>query len=321
MKCIATFLLVVAAGCTHGTTSDRHSSYANQISPGMTADDVKEILGEPLRNKAMEGPGRLVHDKDTPVFDSSGNVIDHLTRYLPGDPVLHFSVGRSNLKVTLDEDMLVKRVDEYWPATVRNVDGATLQEIEKGSLQFVELSNTPALSDYSLASAWEVSGASIECWISVESGGKGIETSERMRVDAVRFSDNKLSIGNAKAQVLFAWHKSQNLPRMENGLDYRKNCRLALAVQHGDSLVQLDQTDVDVRFGVIPNLLSGASGRIQSLGVTHGLESHATSLPKTPTDPFELLSESLQGKVVDSTNSDRFTAQGRNSRHVSDTPS
>jgi hypothetical protein len=93
---------------------DPFPSFKDQISKGMTIEEVKGILGEPDKSERL---AKLVKVPiEFPLYDDEGNRIDrdHLVKAVEGDLMLHFKIRRTTVVVRFDEENRVKHSYEHF---------------------------------------------------------------------------------------------------------------------------------------------------------------------------------------------------------------
>jgi len=96
------FLYVVAPPIARILTPTAFPSYADQISDGMTVEEVKDILGPP---ESTERLTKLVKvDIGAPLLDADGNPLgSEYTTTVDGDLLLQFKKRRTNIVVRFNE--------------------------------------------------------------------------------------------------------------------------------------------------------------------------------------------------------------------------
>lgn len=87
---------------------DPFPSFGDQISDGMAIEQVKEILGEPVKSKRLSKFEKV--QTEATLRDEDGNPIDpeHLAKLVDADLLLHFKVRGTTVVVRFDEENRVK---------------------------------------------------------------------------------------------------------------------------------------------------------------------------------------------------------------------
>lgn len=101
-------LVIISSPIVKQLRPDPFPSFKDQISEGMTIEQVKEILGEPDKSERLNKLEKV--PIDFPLLDDEGNPIDqdHIVKVVEGDLLLHFNIRRTTVVVRFDEEDRVK---------------------------------------------------------------------------------------------------------------------------------------------------------------------------------------------------------------------
>lgn len=101
--------LVIYFVASHYRT-DPYPSFTDQITKGMTIEEVKQILGEPIETERLKKMVKV--PIDVPLYDDEGNKIDtdHIVKMIDGGQKLEFRIRRTEISVIFDEDDKVEYV-------------------------------------------------------------------------------------------------------------------------------------------------------------------------------------------------------------------